>query len=409
MVDKEKNIEVNEGDNQEGKEEDDTQMDSNWHEVAETFDDLDLKKDLLRGIYGYGFEKPSQIQQKAIKPIILGKDVIAQAQSGTGKTATFAIGTLQNIDPSILEVQCLVLAPTRELAQQISIVYKFIGEYLKIKVQVLIGGTRVKDGITSLEGGVHVVVGTPGRVLDMLKKKILKLSYLKCFVLDEADEMLSKGFLENMKEVISYIPGECRILLFSATMPKEIVGLTTNFMNDPAKILVKNQELTLKGIKQYYVTLKKEWKLETLLQLYKGMDITQAIIYCNSKRNVDYLYEELRKRKHMVSCIHSELQMTERDKVMKEFRNCATRVLISTDLTARGIDVYQVSVVFNYDLPLQKETYIHRIGRSGRFGKKGKAINFVTPDEVEQLEAIMKYYETTIEVLPQELDALDDE
>lgn len=409
MVDKEKNVDVNEVEKEEGEKEDDTQMESNWHEVAETFDDLDLKKDLLRGIYGYGFEKPSQIQQKAIKPIILGKDVIAQAQSGTGKTATFAIGTLQNIDPSILEVQCLVLAPTRELAQQISIVYKFIGEYLKIKVQVLIGGTRVKDGITSLEGGVHVVVGTPGRVLDMLKKKILKLSYLKCFVLDEADEMLSKGFLENMKEVISYIPGECRILLFSATMPKEIVGLTTNFMNDPAKILVKNQELTLKGIKQYYVTLKKEWKLETLLQLYKGMDITQAIIYCNSKRNVDYLYEELRKRKHMVSCIHSELPMTERDKVMKEFRNCATRVLISTDLTARGIDVYQVSVVFNYDLPLQKETYIHRIGRSGRFGKKGKAINFVTPDEMEQLEAIMKYYETTIEVLPQELDALDEE
>ena len=356
----------------------DNEMESNWKEVTETFDDLNLKKELLRGIYGYGFDKPSTIQQRAIKPIILGKDVIAQAQSGTGKTATFAIGSLQLIDTSKLEVQSLVLAPTRELANQICTVYKFLGDFMKIEIQVLIGGTRVQDGIKRLESGVHIVVGTPGRVKDMLKKNVLKLSHLKSFILDEADEMLSKGFLEDMKEVISYIPPECRINLFSATMPKDIVTLTTNFMNDPAKILIKNEELSLAGIKQYYVTLKKEWKLETLLSLYKGLDIAQAIIYCNSKKVVDFLYEEMKKKNHMVGCIHSELAMVERDRVMREFRSGATRVLISTDLTARGIDVYQVSIVINYDLPTQKETYIHRIGRSGRFGHLGLAINLIT-------------------------------
>jgi len=361
---------------------------------------------LLRGIYGYGFENPSPIQQRAIKPIILGKDVIAQAQSGTGKTATFAIGSLQLIDTNKAEVQTLVLAPTRELAQQIATVYKFIGEHLKVKVLTLIGGTQVRENMKSLEGGVHVVVGTPGRVLDMLKKSILKLTHLKCFILDEADEMLSKGFLENMKDVISFIPAECRILLFSATMPKEIVAVTNNFMSAPAKILVKNEELTLKGIKQYYVTLKKEWKMETLMNLYKGLDIAQAIIYCNNKKTVDLISEEMKKKNHMVGCIHGEMNMEDRSKVMKEFRAGTTRVLISTDLTARGIDVYQVSVVINYDLPIQKEIYIHRIGRSGRFGKKGNAINFLLPEEKDQLDAIMKYYDTSCEALPEDLSLI---
>jgi translation initiation factor 4A len=209
-----------------------------------------------------------------------------------------------------------------------------------------------------------------------------------------------------MKEIISLIPPECRINLFSATMPKEIVQLTSNFMNEPAKILVKNEELTLLGIKQYYVTLKKEWKLETLMNLYKGLDIAQAIIFCNSKKGVETLTEEMRKKGHMVSCIHSDLPMSERAKVMNEFRSGVTRVLISTDLTARGIDVYQVSIVVNYDLPTQKETYIHRIGRSGRFGKKGNAINFILPEEKEQLDSIMKFYDTTIEQLPQDLSEI---
>ncbi len=397
MVDNKENITI---------EEDQQILESNWTETVETFDELGLKKDLLRGIYAYGFEKPSNIQMKAILPIIKGRDVIAQAQSGSGKTGTFVVGSLEVIDLSKLEVQALVLAPTRELAQQIYNVYNFIGEFLKVKVLNLIGGTQVKDSIKALENGVHVVVGSPGRVLDMLKKNILKLPYLKCLVLDEADDLLSKGFLDNMKDIIALIPPECRINLFSATMPKEIVSLTTNFMNNPAKILVKNEEVTLLGIKQYYVVLKKEWKLETLLNLYKGLDIAQAIIFCNSKRGVESLTDEMKKRGHQVSCIHSDLPMTERAKVMEEFRKGATRVLISTDLTARGIDVYQVSIVINYDLPNLKETYIHRIGRSGRFGKKGNAINFILPEEKEQLNDLMKFYDTIIEQLPQDLSEI---
>jgi len=374
--------------------------------MVETFDELALKKDLLRGIYGYGFEKPSPIQQKAILPMIQGRDIIAQAQSGTGKTATFAIGTLQLIDTSINDVQALVLAPTRELAQQIAGVFKFLGEFIKVKVHVFIGGTAIKTDIKNLEDGIHVVVGTPGRVQDMITRNHLKLGSLKVFVLDEADEMLSRGFLESMKKVIAHIPPECRVCLFSATMPKEIVELTTNFMTDPAKILVKNEQLTLEGIKQYYLMLKKEWKLELLLEIYKGVDIAQAIIYCNSKKSVENLADEMTKRGHMVSSMHSELQQADRDRVMKEFRAGATRVLITTDLLARGIDVYQVSIVINYDLPLQKETYIHRIGRSGRFGRKGNAINFVTAEEKEDLENLQKFYGTTIEELPKDLSEI---
>ncbi len=384
---------------------DDT-MESNWDETVETFDELNLKMDLLRGVYGYGFEKPSHIQQKAIIPLTRGRDTIAQAQSGTGKTATFGIGCLQLIDTSINEVQALVLAPTRELAQQIAIVFQLLGEFLKVRVHAFIGGTSVKTDIKNLSDGVHIVVGTPGRVLDMMNKKILNLSDMKIFVLDEADEMLSRGFLDSIKQVISYIPEKCQIALFSATMPKEILEITDKFMNNPVKILVKREELTLEGIRQYYIPMKKEWKIEILLNLYKMMEITQAIIYCNAKKTVDFVTEELTKKGFVVSAIHSELPQQERDKVMKEFRVGASRVLVTTDLLARGIDVYQVSLVINYDIPRHKETYIHRIGRSGRFGRKGTAINFVIPEDKDELETIQKFYNTTIEELPSDLSSI---
>ena len=383
-----------------------TEMISNWDETVETFDDLNLKPDLLRGIYGYGFEKPSAIQQKAILPIIKERDVIAQAQSGTGKTAAFAIGSLQLIDVSKDDIQCLVLSPTRELAQQTAIVYQFLGECLKVKVTLLIGGTKLGADLDKLREGPQVLVGSPGRVLDLIRRKQINLSELKTFILDEADEMLSKGFIENIKEIISLIPTTSKILLFSATMPKEIVEVTKKFMKDPAKILVKNEELTLEGIKQYYVYLKKEYKLDVLLQIYRGIEIAQAIIYCNSKKTVDFVSNELKKKGHMVSSIHGDLKQFERDQVMRDFRQGATRVLITTDLLARGIDVYQVSLVINYELPREKETYIHRIGRSGRFGRKGNAINFVTPAEKEELDSLQKYYNTTIEALPTDLSEL---
>ena len=381
-------------------------METNWEESVETFDELNLKPELLRGIYGYGFEKPSAIQQKAILPIIKGLDVIAQAQSGTGKTAAFAIGSLQLVDVTKDEIQCLVLSPTRELAQQTAIVYQFLGECLKVKISLLIGGTKIGADLEKLREGPQVLVGSPGRVLDLIRRKQISLGYLQTFILDEADEMLSKGFLDNIREIISLIPTTTKILLFSATMPKEIIDMTTKFMKDPARSLVKNEELTLEGIKQYYVFLKKEDKLDVLLQIYRGIEIAQAIIYCNSKRSVDFVSEELKKKGHMVSSIHGDLKQIERDNVMRDFRSGATRVLITTDLLARGIDVYQVSLVINYELPREKETYIHRIGRSGRFGRKGNAINFVTPTEKDELEAIQKFYNTTIEALPTDLSEL---
>ena len=391
---------------EENNKDDEGIMESNFDESVDTFDELNLKPDLLRGIYGYGFERPSIIQQKAILPIIRGNDVIAQAQSGTGKTAAFAIGTLQLVDPQKDEIQCLILSPTRELAHQTSIVYQFLGEYLKVKVCLLIGGTRVGADIDKLKEGPQVLVGSPGRVLDLIGKKKISLGYLQSFVLDEADEMLSKGFLESIKEIISLIPNTAKILLFSATMPKDIVEMTTKFMKDPAKILVKNEELTLEGIKQYYVFLKKEDKLDVLFQIYRGIEIAQAIIYCNTKKVVEYVSQELKKKGHMISSIHGDLKQFERDSVMRDFRSGVTRVLVTTDLLARGIDVYQVSLVINYEMPKEKETYIHRIGRSGRFGRKGNAINFVTPPEKDQLEEIQKYYNTSIEQLPSDLSEL---
>jgi translation initiation factor 4A len=277
---------------------------------------------------------------------------------------------------------------------------------MKVKVHAFIGGTSLKADMKNISDGVHVVVGTPGRVLDMINKKILNLSYLKIFVLDEADEMLSRGFLDSIRQIITFIPENCQVALFSATMPQEIMGITGKFMNNPAKILVKREELTLEGIRQYYIPMKKEWKIEILLNLYKMMEITQAIIYCNTKKTVDYVTEELIKKGFVVSSMHGELPQQDRDKIMKEFRIGASRVLVTTDLLARGIDVYQVSLVINYDIPRQRETYIHRIGRSGRFGRKGTAINFVAPEDKDELENIQKFYNTSIDELPNDLSAI---
>lgn len=283
---------------------------------------------------------------------------------------------------------------------------KYIGCYINVKVQAFIGGTTVKGDIKNISEGVHVVVGTPGRVLDMMNRNILKLTNLRLFVLDEADEMLSRGFLDSIKTVISYIPEACQIAIFSATMPKDIIDLTKHFMTNPVKILVKNEELTLEGIRQYYIPMKKEWKMEILLNLYKMMEITQAIIYCNSKKTVDMVSSELTSKGYEVGTIHSDLQQQERDRVMHDFRSGSSRVLVTTDLLARGIDVYQVSLVINFDIPREKETYIHRIGRSGRFGRKGTAINFVTPEDRDSIENIQKFYNTSIEELPSDLSAV---
>jgi translation initiation factor 4A len=391
----------------EGEGEDESLFETNWDESVEKFDDLGLKEEVLRGIYGYGFEKPSPIQQKGILPVLQGRDTIAQAQSGTGKTGAFTIATLQIVDTTSDNTQALICVHTRELAYQVYKVIESIGEWTGVKVHACCGGTAVRDDIRKLKGGVHVVVGTPGRVKEMMKKGFLKTDFLKLFVLDEADEMLSRGFKSQIQDIFKFLPGEIQIALFSATMPLEILKLSENFMRDPARILVKKDELTLEGIKQYYVPLdKEEWKLEVLMNLYMNLEINQAIIYCNTTKKVDWLTKELKEKEFTVSSMHGEMDQVTRDLIMREFRTATTRILISTDLLARGIDVQQVSVVINYDLPTKKESYIHRIGRSGRFGRKGTAINFVTPREADFLKEIQSHYNTQINELPTNLEEI---
>jgi len=377
------------------------EFDFNGGEVADNFDNMNLKEDLLRGVYAYGFERPSAIQQRAILPLSKGKDLIAQAQSGTGKTATFTIGILQQLDLSLKECQALILAPTRELAQQIQRVVLAIGDYLEVKCHACIGGTLVRDDISKLESGVHVVVGTPGRVYDMLCRRVLRPDSIRVFVLDEADEMLSRGFKDQIYDIFQVLPSRVQVGLFSATMPAEALEITQRFMNEPSKILVKRDELTLEGIRQFYVNVEREdWKLDTLVDLYDTLNITQAVIFCNTRRKVDWLTDKLRAKEFTVSSTHGELTQKERDVILNEFRTGSSRVLITTDLLARGIDVQQVSLVINYDLPRNLENYIHRIGRSGRFGRKGVAINFVTAEDVRNLRDLEQFYNTSVEEMP---------
>jgi len=379
----------------------DADIDSNWDEAIESFDGMDIPEELLRGIYAYGFEKPSAIQQRAIKPSMLGRDLIAQAQSGTGKTATFAIGTLAKLDNKLRECQSLILAPTRELAQQIQKVVIALGDYMDVQVHACVGGTAVRDDIRTLQGGVHVVVGTPGRVYDMINRRALRLDSIRQFFLDEADEMLSRGFKDQIIDIFKFLPDSVQVCLFSATMPLDVLEVTQRFMRDPVRILVKKDELTLEGIKQFYIaTEREEWKLDTLCDLYETLTITQAIIYCNTRRKVDWLQEQMQERDFTVSCMHGDMDQRERDIIMREFRSGSSRVLITTDLLARGIDVQQVSLVINFDLPTNRENYIHRIGRSGRFGRKGVAINFLTEGDVRYLRDIEQFYQTEITEMP---------
>ena len=371
-------------------------------ETVETFDEMQLRQDLLKGIYGYGYERPSHIQQKGILPLIKKKDMIAQAQSGTGKTATFVIGTLQNVDFSKNLVQILTIVPTRELAYQIEQSFKMIGIYLKVKTQVFVGGVLLSVNLRNFsEFKPHVIIGTPGRLLDVLSINSNLSQFLKYLVIDEADEMFSKGFKLQIYQIFKFIPKNCTIALFSATLPGEIIEIIELIMNNPIKILVKKNELTLEGIKQFYVAVEKEeWKLETLCDIYKTIKITQSIIYVNSRKKVEWLNDKMVANGFTVSFLHGEMNQLERSNTMKNFRVGIHRVLITTDLLSRGIDIQQVCLVINYDLPLNKEIYIHRIGRTGRFGKKGIAINFLTRTDVHILREIESYYNTTIQEMP---------
>ncbi|XP_054724840.1 eukaryotic initiation factor 4A-I-like [Uloborus diversus] len=376
-------------------------IESNYDVVVDNFDNMNLHEELLRGIYAYGFEKPSAIQQRAIIPCVKGLDVIAQAQSGTGKTATFSIAILQQIDTSLRECQALILAPTRELAQQIQKVVIALGDYMGAQCHACIGGTNVREDIRKLETGVHVVVGTPGRVFDMINRKALRTDHIRIFVLDEADEMLSRGFKDQIYDVFRTLNSSIQVILLSATMPADVLDVTKQFMRDPIRILVKKEELTLEGIKQFYIAVdREEWKLDTLCDLYETLTITQAVIFCNTRRKVDWLTDKMRSKDFTVSALHGDMDQKERDVIMREFRSGSSRVLITTDILARGIDVQQVSLVINYDLPTNRENYIHRIGRGGRFGRKGVAINFITEEDKRSLRDIEQFYNTQIEEMP---------
>ena len=374
-------------------------------EVVDSFEAMALSEPLLRGVFAYGFEKPSAIQQRAIVPLARGVDVIGQAQSGTGKTAAFSVGLLQQIDASKEHddaLQGLILAPTRELAGQIANVVTALGDYMGARCLACVGGTSIRDNIQQLERGAHVVVGTPGRVFDLINRRVLFTDKIRTFILDEADEMLGCGFKDQIYSVFRFMPPDCQIGLFSATLGDDALEITQKFMRDPVQILVKREALTLEGIKQFYVMCDEEqWKLDTLCDLYETVSISQCVIFANTRRKVDWLTEQMRARDFAVSCLHGELEHGEREGIMREFRSASTRVLIATDVLARGIDVQQVSMVVNFDLPREHANYIHRIGRGGRFGRKGIAINFLTQDDVRAMREIETLYNTVVEELPE--------
>jgi len=371
--------------------------------IIETWDEFDLKDDLLRGVFANGFETPSQIQKQAILPIIEKRDLIAQAPSGTGKTGAFTIGALQRIDISSNTTQVLVMAPTHELVRQISGVISVIGNMMEgLVVKTLIGGTSVMDDSAELRRNTpHVIIGSVGRVSDMIRRKYIRTSDIKLFVLDEADEMLSGGFLDNIYQMFHMFNTDLQVAIFSATLPTEIIDLTNRFMRKPVKITLEAEKLNLDGIQQYYIALPSDQsKLDTLKDLFGTLHLKQTIVYSNSVNRVIDLYDAMRNDDHSVCCIHSSMTTDERKKAIAEFRAGSYRILISSNLTARGIDVQQVSVVINFDIPRDVHSYLHRIGRSGRWGRKGLAINFVTKDDISTMKAIETHYKSKIDELP---------
>jgi translation initiation factor 4A len=378
------------------------------YQVYDSFDTMDLKEDILRGIYAHGFEKPSAIQARAIKPIIKGRDVIAQAQSGTGKTGTFAISLLQTIDFGNKTPQGLIILPTRELATQVTNVINSIGSYCNINVHTCIGGQNVRSDEEKLRQGVHIVVGTPGRIYHMIKDRIIELNNMKLLIIDEADAMLEKGFKDQLYEIFNLgFPESMQISLFSATLTEQTYEIANKFLRNPIKISVKKEEVNLSGIRQYKVNvLKEEYKFNTLLDIRKFISVSQAFIFCNSKQRVITLASELSDMKQSMAFIHGDMEQPERTKIMDEFRKGLYRILISTDMNARGIDVQQVSLVINYDIPYNRENYMHRIGRCGRFGRKGVALNFITEKDEPQMKEIEQYYNLAINELPAELTGI---
>ena len=377
--------------------------DSNDLETFSKWDDLDIDTKILRGIYAFGFEIPSPIQTKAIIPISKGKDIIAQAQSGTGKTAAFTIGALSRVNISEKTNQVLIMSPTHELTRQITNVISGLSSMMDgLNVKTIIGGSSIDHDIESMKKDPpHIIVGCPGRVFDMIRRRHINANNLKLVILDEADEMFSTGFKEQIYNIFQHLNKNVQIALFSATLPNNIFQITNKFMRNPVKICVKAESLTLEGIKQYYVAVEDDrQKYMTLKDLYHFISVSQCIIYCNSVKRVTDLYEAMKEDEFPVCCIHSSMDKTERENSFNSFINGSARVLISSNVTARGIDVQQVSVVINFDLPRDIHTYLHRIGRSGRWGRKGTGINLITRRDIYKMKEIETYYATQIDELP---------
>ena len=366
------------------------------------FDQLDLYPQVLRAIAEMGFEEATPIQSQAIPVVMSGVDVIGQAQTGTGKTASFGIPVLHKVDPNNKKTQVIILSPTRELAIQVADEIRKLAKYMHgVKILPVYGGQEISRQIKALKGGAQIIIGTPGRVMDHLRRKTIRCEAVNTIVLDEADEMLNMGFREDIETILEYIPEEGRqTVLFSATMPKPILDITKKYQHDAVTIKVVKKELTVPNIEQYYYDVKRKDKIEVLTRLLDYYNPKLSLVFCNTKRMVDELTEELQGRGYFAEGLHGDLKQEQRDRVMNSFRNGATEILVATDVAARGIDVDDVDAVFNYDLPQDEEYYVHRIGRTGRAGRTGMAFSFVVGREVYKLKDIRRYCKAKIKAQP---------
>ena len=361
------------------------------------FEDLPISDDIKRAVIEMGFEEPSPIQSQSIPVILSGKDVIGQAQTGTGKTAAFSIPLLEMINPEEKSVQAVVLCPTRELAIQVSTEIRKIGKYMHgIKSLPVYGGQPIERQIKALKSGVQIVIGTPGRVIDHINRKTLKMDNVKMVILDEADEMLDMGFREDIEMILSKTPEERQTTFFSATMPKGILELTKKYQKNPEHIKVVRKELTVPNIKQYYIETRSANKLEVLSRLIDVYNPKLSVVFTNTKKGADELVSDLQARGYFADALHGDLKQTQRDIVMDKFRNGTIDILVATDVAARGIDVDDVEAVFNYDLPQDEEYYVHRIGRTGRAGRSGISFSFVFGKEMRKMRDIERYTKTKL-------------
>ncbi len=371
------------------------------------FNDLNLKDSLLKGVYLYGFTKPSKIQINGIQSISSGKDCILQSQSGTGKTATYLLGALNRIDVDEKKCQGLIITPTHELADQVYDVAIQLSKFLNINIVKCIGGTDINE-TRELIKNAHIVIGTNGRILHMIKEKRINLFSIKFIILDEADELLADGLNEKLKYIFDKCSDGIQCCMVSATYPPQIFNISKKIMDNPVKVLLKNSEVAVDLISQFYVNVEKEdLKFDTLLDLYSLVSTSQAIIFCNSVEKVDWLKENLEKNNFVITCIHGKMNQKERETIVKEFRDGKTRILLTTDLLSRGIDIPLVNLVINYDLPINKENYIHRIGRCGRFNKKGVSITMVKmedPSDVKLFNKLKFHYKINIQELPENIE-----